>query len=105
VCNDATPAELASIAKPIFDFVGEIRASLRPPLASRVPVRALIYFFEDKRLVKCAAALSAVREQDNSFQMTYPMLEMVLEAVWRGSAVPALSVLAAAAAVPDPMPA
>ncbi len=97
ICSQATASELALIAKPIFDFVGELRAAMRPPLAPRVPVRALIYFFEDKRLTQYAAAFSAVRDQDNGFQVTFPMLEMVLDAVWRGAAVPNLSMLSAAA--------
>jgi hypothetical protein len=95
VCGTATPAELAFIAKPIFDFVGAIRSSMRPPLPARVPVRALIYFYEDKRLAQPAAALSAVRELDNGFQLTFPMLEMVLESVAKGTAVPDLSTLSA----------
>ncbi len=102
VCGTATAAELAYIAKPMFDFLGTIRASMQPPLSARVPVRALIYFYEDKRLAPIAAALSAVRDSDNGFQLTFPMLEMVIEAVSAGSAVPDLAALSETA-TPDTM--
>jgi hypothetical protein len=103
VCGSSTAAEQAYIAKPIFDFVGEIRASMRPSLPTRVPVRALIYFYEDKRLDKISTALTAVRDLDNTLLMSFPMLEMVIEAVARGAAVPDLSMLSAAGAQ-EPLP-
>jgi hypothetical protein len=97
VCGNATPKELTVIARPIFDFVGAIRASMQPPLPARVPVRALIYFFEDKKLAKFSNALTAVREMDNGIELTPAMLEMVLEAATVSSIVPDLTALSAAA--------
>lgn len=98
ICLPASPKELAVITRPVFDFVGAIRATMDPPLPARVPVRAMIYFFEDKKMTKYAEAFSALRERDSALELSQFTLEMVLEAVADNAPVPDPSMLMAAAA-------
>jgi hypothetical protein len=56
IVKQHSPAELAMLAKPIYDFVAQGNASAH--LA--VPVESLLVFFEDKRLIKLKEHIETV---------------------------------------------
>ncbi len=84
VVKNHSSIELAKITLPLFDFVAYARAHNMSATAKTVPARALMYFFEDKKIGAMHERLSREREVNNVKELSYGQLVNLLEKVRSG---------------------
>jgi hypothetical protein len=69
---------LAKMTEPFFTFVNYIQQHLYPTDQLNLPVKSLIYFFEDKKVSTVAKKLTSLREQDH-INISYQELSELLK--------------------------
>ncbi len=74
VTRNHSAAELAHLTQPLFAFIGYIRSQRN----ATVPIRALMYFFEDKEISAIVNELSIVREADKQRELTFDELTQLI---------------------------
>ncbi|HTY10915.1 MAG TPA: hypothetical protein VMF88_07570 [Bacteroidota bacterium] len=84
VLKNHSSAELARMTQPLYDFIGYARSHTMSATARTVPTRALMYFFEDKKMGAMHERLSREREVNNVKEMSYGQLVNLLEKVKTG---------------------
>jgi hypothetical protein len=77
--------ELAKMTQPLYDFVAYARSHTMSATAKTVPTRALMYFFEDKKMGALRERLSREREVNNIKEMSYGELVNLLEKIQTGN--------------------
>ena len=81
VVKNHSSIELAKMTLPLYDFVAYARSHNMSATARTVPTRALMYFFEDKKIGAMHERLSREREVNNVKELSYGQLVNLLEKV------------------------
>ena len=84
VVKNHSSIELAKMTLPLYDFVAYARSHNMSATARTVPTRALMYFFEDKKIGAMHERLSREREVNNVKELSYGQLVNLLEKVRTG---------------------
>jgi len=84
VVKGHTSTELAQITVPLFEFIAYARSHKLSATPRTIPTRALIYFFEDKKMSSLCERLSREREVNNVKEMSFHQLANMLEKVRTG---------------------
>jgi hypothetical protein len=84
VVKEHTSTELAQITVPLFEFIAYARSHTLSATPRTIPTRALIYFFEDKKMGSLCERLSREREVNNVKEMSFHQLVNLLEKVRTG---------------------
>ncbi|MDD8018925.1 MAG: hypothetical protein PHP42_11170 [Bacteroidota bacterium] len=69
--------EVAKMTEPFFDFVGYIQQHTERNSQQGIPVKALVYFFEDKRLNSVAQHLLKIREKGKYFLQYAELIDIL----------------------------
>ncbi len=84
VVKNHSSIELAKMIQPLYDFVAYARSHNMSATAKTVPTRALMYFFEDKKMSAMYERLVREREVSNVKEISYGQLVNLLERVQTG---------------------
>ncbi len=84
VVKGHTSTELAQITVPLFEFIAYARSHKLSATPRTIPTRALIYFFEDKKMSSLCERLSREREVNNVKEMSFHQLANMLEKMRTG---------------------
>jgi hypothetical protein len=84
VVKNHSSIELAKMTLALYDFVAYARSHNLSATARTVPTRALMYFFEDKKIGAMHERLSREREVNNVKELSYGQLVNLLEKVQTG---------------------
>ena len=84
VMKDHSSIELAQMTAPLFEFVAYARSHKLSATAKTVPTRALMYFFDDKKMTAIQERLSREREVHGIKEMSANQLVNLLEKVRTG---------------------
>ena len=81
VVKDHSSIELAQMIKPLFDFVAFARSAELETPSKTIPTRALMYFFEDKKMPAIHDRFSYERETNNVREMNFSQIANIIEKV------------------------
>lgn len=84
VVKEHTSAELAQMTVPLYEVVAYARSHKLSATPRTIPTRALMYFFEDKRMGALCDRLSREREVNNVKEMSFSQLVNLVEKVRTG---------------------
>jgi len=84
VVKNHSSIELAKMTQPLYDFVAYARSHTMSATAKTVPARALMYFFEDKKMAAMCERLVREREVNGVKEISYGQLVNLLEKVQTG---------------------
>ena len=84
VVKGHTSTELAQITAPLFEFIAYACSHKLSATPRTIPTRALIYFFEDKKMSSLCERLSREREVNNVKEMSFHQLANMLEKMRTG---------------------
>lgn len=90
VLRNHSSAEIAEMTQPFFDFVAYARSTDEVTRTKTLPVRALMYFFEDKKMSAILERLSQERELRHAKEISIHRLANVIERVRTGNEAAAL---------------
>ena len=85
VVRNHSSVELAQMTKSLFDFVAYARSLDMDTSSKTIPTRALMYFFEDKKMSAIHDRFSREREINNVREMSFSQLANVIEKVRTGN--------------------
>lgn len=85
VVRNHSSVELAQMTQPLFDFVAYARSHDLNAANQTIPTRALMYFFEDKKMVSLHERFSREREANNVREMSFSQLANIIEKVRTGN--------------------
>ncbi len=84
VVKNHSSVELARMTQPLYDFVAYARSHNMSATAKTLPTRALMYFFDNKKMSAIHERLSREREVNNVKEMSYSQLVNILEKIQTG---------------------
>ena len=84
VLKDHSTIQLVQMTSPLFEFVAYARAHKLSATPKTVPTRALIYFFEDKKLSQLSERLSRERDVNQVKEISLNQLANLVEKVRTG---------------------
>ncbi|HTR81571.1 MAG TPA: hypothetical protein VMM58_08065 [Bacteroidota bacterium] len=84
VSRNHTSVELARMTTPLYEFVAYARSHNLSATAKTIPTRALMYFFEDKKIAAIHERLSREREVNGMKEMSSNQLVNLIEKVRTG---------------------
>ena len=84
VVKNHSSIELAKMTQPMYNFVAYARSHNMSATAKTVPTRALLYFFEDKKMGAMCERLVREREVNNVKELSYGQLVNLIEKVQTG---------------------
>jgi hypothetical protein len=85
VVRNHSSLELAQMIQPLFDFVAYARSHDLNAATKTIPTRALMYFFEDKKMASFHERFSREREANNVREMSFSQLANIIEKVRTGN--------------------
>jgi hypothetical protein len=85
VVRNHSSVELAQMTQPLFDFVAYARSHDLNAATKTIPTRALMYFFEDKKMASIHERFSREREVNNVREMSFSQLANIIEKVRTGN--------------------
>ncbi|MGA7160141.1 MAG: hypothetical protein WBZ48_04010 [Bacteroidota bacterium] len=84
VVKNHSSVELARMTQPLYDFVAFARSHSMSATAKTIPTRALMYFFDDKKMAAIHERLSRERETNNLKELSYGQLVNLIEKIQTG---------------------
>lgn len=85
VVKNHSSVELAHMTQPLYDFVAYARSHDINASTKAIPTRALMYFFDDKKMSAIHERLSREREANNVKEISFSQLVNLLEKIRTGS--------------------
>ena len=84
VIRGYSSVELAQMTQPLFDFIAFARTGDLRGSGATIPTRALVYFFEDKKMSAVHQRLAQERDVNGRKELTFRQLANLLEKVRTG---------------------
>ena len=85
IVKNHSSVELAQMTKSLFDFIAYARSRELDATGKTIPTRALMYFFEDKKMPDIHDRLEHERETHNVREMSFSQLANLIEKVRTGN--------------------